>query len=361
MRILYVLDQALPSQYHFHLLRHLHEDARHEVHLFNFQDVCEFNEQIRNVVASVVSLQPDGRTFGKALQILTVIRSLKPAIVHAHDPVPTFHAALARIFSKFEGKLLYHRHHLVTVGGKMRFCDRFAVRFASKVLTESRAAMVKAYEENSTHDGKIQSLWNGLDLDADLVGDEALAIPERRIKILLRADAYHDRGMLVVLQAFKNLQARYSDAGLYMVGQGTMDFALKEKVMHLGLENDVFFLGRGDAIGSLVKKMDLVIAPSQPTAFCFGAVEAMAAGKLVLAADSGCAREIVQHRETGILYDPLDVDSLTAHLVQYISNGDKRRLLAREGLRRYQMYFTAKKFADGVMQEYDALSHWKDL
>ena len=49
----------------------------------------------------------------------------------------------------------------------------------------------------------------------------------------------------------------------------------------------------------------------------------------IIASDTGGPAEILQHRRTGLIFRPQDVDQLTAHIIELVQNPDLR---ARLGL-----------------------------
>ncbi len=118
------------------------------------------------------------------------------------------------------------------------------------------------------------------------------------------------KGVLVALEAFRQLRSLYDDVHLYVVGDGALLPMLKR------MSRDVRGLvlrGRLDADGvhTALAESDVLIVPSlcaenQPSAI----LEAYAVGVPTVASRVGGIPEIVQDGETGFLVDPGSVEDL---------------------------------------------------
>jgi glycosyltransferase involved in cell wall biosynthesis len=62
----------------------------------------------------------------------------------------------------------------------------------------------------------------------------------------------------------------------------------------------------GEELASAYASADLFVMPSTTETLGFVALEAMASGLPVVAADAGGTRDLVKHEETGFLYDPAE-------------------------------------------------------
>ncbi len=86
---------------------------------------------------------------------------------------------------------------------------------------------------------------------------------------------------------------------------------------------------------------DAVIVPSiHPEPFGLVAIEAMSAGKPVIAANHGGLTEIVVHNETGILFEPGNPKALAEALSFAINNPEKMKQMGEAGRKRYEEHFT---------------------
>jgi len=105
-------------------------------------------------------------------------------------------------------------------------------------------------------------------------------------------------------------------------------------------------------IPEILAASDIVALPSRFGEGCPNAVlEAMAAGKPVLAARSGGTPEVVVDGETGILHPPEDVDALRAGLHRLAADPALRRKLGAAGRERAEKEFGV----DRLLKAYEGL------
>jgi N-acetyl-alpha-D-glucosaminyl L-malate synthase BshA len=97
---------------------------------------------------------------------------------------------------------------------------------------------------------------------------------------------------------------------LVMVGDGPERVQAEEEAVELGVEHDVFFLGKIDAVAPLLANADLFLLPSESESFGLSALEALACGVPVVASRAGGIPEVVRDGVTGALRDVGDVDAM---------------------------------------------------
>jgi N-acetyl-alpha-D-glucosaminyl L-malate synthase BshA len=97
---------------------------------------------------------------------------------------------------------------------------------------------------------------------------------------------------------------------LVMVGDGPERVQAEEEAVDLGVQDEVFFLGKIDAVAPLLANADLFLLPSQTESFGLSALEALACGVPVVASRAGGIPEVVQDGVTGALREVGDVDGM---------------------------------------------------
>lgn len=123
---------------------------------------------------------------------------------------------------------------------------------------------------------------------------------------------------------------------------------LKQKVVALGLTNQIEFIDFIENPAEEYKNADVVIVPSiKPEPFGRIAIEAMSVGKPVIAANHGGLPEIVRHQRNGFLFTPGDIDSFNGFLRQYLND---RNLLRKHGTASHEIFM--EKFSIETMREH---------
>lgn len=92
---------------------------------------------------------------------------------------------------------------------------------------------------------------------------------------------------------------------------------------------------------------DAVVVPSTlPEPFGMVAIEAMSAGKAVIAANHGGLSEIVEHEITGLLFNPGDPLSLAAAIERLSLQPLETEEMGVHGIKRYETHFTEKVYLE---------------
>jgi glycosyltransferase involved in cell wall biosynthesis len=162
---------------------------------------------------------------------------------------------------------------------------------------------------------KVQVIYNGIDPSqfAGEVKEEevkiALGLPpsSRVVGTIGRMTA--QKGHALLLQAIADLKGRM-DLKLLLVGDGPLRQGLQERAQELGIRDRVCFAGFRRDIYPLLRAMELFVFPSLWEGMATAIVEAMSAGKAVVASDIPPIREIISSSDLGILVRPNDQGTL---------------------------------------------------
>ena len=120
---------------------------------------------------------------------------------------------------------------------------------------------------------------------------------------------------------------------------------LRSQVEELGLKSHIFFCGFRSDVPAILKAADIAVAPStQPESFGLGVVEAMAAGKPVVATALGGPLEIIDDGITGFLVPPDDPDQIAVRLIQLIQDKELRLQMGKRGRKRLEARFSIEAF-----------------
>ena len=168
------------------------------------------------------------------------------------------------------------------------------------------------------------------------------------------------KGQHVFLSAMAMVAKRYPDVCGLVVG-ATPDPAylaeLKESILRLGLESNVFFAGYQRHSVDFMSLMDVVVHASvDPEPFGIVITEAMALGKPVIASDMGGPRDIVEPGVTGFLTPANDAEALSHKILALLDDPVKARKLGTAGSRRFLEHFTAARNVDCLQRLYMELT-----
>jgi phosphatidylinositol alpha-1,6-mannosyltransferase len=164
------------------------------------------------------------------------------------------------------------------------------------------------------------------------------------------------RGHEQLLAGFQRLLERMPSARLLLVGKGERRAALEAIVAERGLGERVIFAGYRDrdhdlpAVLAAADVFALMAAGSDES--CRAALEAMAAGRPVVARRVGALPETVVEGATGLLLDDDAPDTVAAALATLLGDPARARAMGWAGRRRAEAVFAPERHVDVVERAY---------
>jgi len=134
-------------------------------------------------------------------------------------------------------------------------------------------------------------------------------------------------------------------------GAGSLDAALRADAAAHGL--DVRFTGFRPDVARCLAAADVSVLPSLHEGLGVAALEAMAAGRPVVASRVGGLAEVVVDGETGALVPPRDAHALAEALRALAASADARSRMGAAGAARVRAHFSAAAMAEGTLACYE--------
>ena len=187
--------------------------------------------------------------------------------------------------------------------------------------------------------GPVLPISNGVDLSRFGPGNDGYAfkqrhgIPERPTYTHAgRLDA--EKRVDELIRALPLVQ-RSVDAQLVVIGSGHERRRLEDLTRKEGVGDRVVFTGfvSDDELPGAYAATDVFVNAGIAELQSIVALEAMATGKPVVAADAGALPLLVRDGENGRLFEPGDVEGLASRLTEIFSDADERTRMGRESLR----------------------------
>ena len=158
-----------------------------------------------------------------------------------------------------------------------------------------------------------------------------------------------------VLLAFKRLRARGVDARLCMVGDGPDRAAIERRAHDLGIVRDTLFLGYQESVAPFYAAFDAFVLPSANEGTPVTAIEALAAGRPVVATRVGGVPDVVRDGEDGFLVEAGDVDALAERLASLAADPGLRERMGAAGRGRVLPRYAVARLVDDVDRLYREL------
>lgn len=223
---------------------------------------------------------------------------------------------------------------------------------ADMITCVSQSELIELRRRYPRHRNKLAAVGNGFD-PAEIAAGRIRRFRPPAPFALCVARICREKGFDVLLFAFAGLAARDPRLSLVLVGELRGDLWFDRLLRRLGLRGRVRVYARANRreVLGLMKRSLFVVAPSRRETFGMAALEAMAAGKAVVAARSGGLPELIRHGRTGYLARAGDVEDLRRAMERVRRDGKLRVSLARRAAA-----FARERFRwDQIARRYRAL------
>jgi glycosyltransferase involved in cell wall biosynthesis len=238
---------------------------------------------------------------------------------------------------------------------KDTFLNRhFYGRVASAVIANSYATkntlLISAPWLNPE---KIHVVWNGVDsrrfnLPASGSIRDEFHVGEKESLIGFVGRLDEQKGLMTLLEAMAILVGRRRNAKLILAGDGNLRPNVLEFLRRRNLERHAHLAGFRDNIPEFLRDIDFLVMPSNWEGFGYAAVEAMAAGKAVIASHVSSLPEIIEDRRTGILVPPRAPEQLADAMAALVDNPGLRSSMGKAGAARVENVFSLSTMVANV-------------
>jgi glycosyltransferase involved in cell wall biosynthesis len=158
-----------------------------------------------------------------------------------------------------------------------------------------------------------------------------------------------------VLVSFKQLRDDGVDAVLCMVGDGPDRRQLERRAKELGLIRETLFLGYQEDVAPYYAAFDALVLPSGNEGTPVSVIEALAAGRPVVATRVGGVPDVVRDGEDGFLVEAGATDELAERLARLARDPQLRERMGSEGRARVLPRYAVDRLVDDVDRLYRSL------
>jgi glycosyltransferase involved in cell wall biosynthesis len=183
--------------------------------------------------------------------------------------------------------------------------EHLATRVTDLLVANAEAVAQDTWRHERVRPHKIMTVYNGLP-DSAFEPAPPATLDSAAPVVLCIANLKPDKGHRFLLDAVARLRDEDLICTLVLVGDGPERRALEEQAA--GLQIDVRFLGTRTDIEPLLARAQVVALPSLHEGMSNAVMEAMAAGRPVVATDVGGTGELL--RDRGVLVPPSDGEAL---------------------------------------------------
>ena len=232
------------------------------------------------------------------------------------------------------------------------------------VLTVSEEVRRFCIDKDHLAPQKVQTLYNGLELDRILCANGAGAL---RASLKLEptapvvATVGHIRrvkGIDILVETAAKVLRQFPNATFIVIGRNSEPRHFEEiegRISALGIQRNVRFLGESENIFPLLKMSDVFFLPSRSEGFSNALIEAMACGLPCVASRVGGNSEAVEDGRSGYVVECEDADASADGILKLLRNPVEAARMGRVGREIVERKFTAHVMIQRLTQFYDRL------
>ena len=243
-----------------------------------------------------------------------------------------------------------HVHEIIDRPKIVARCTAWLCRhFATKIVCVSNAVKESLQRGRQGHLKHAQVLHNGIPAIKNISPKKS----EQKLHFFLFGRIMPEKGQWYLIEALKFIpRPLLSRCKFVVMGdakQGKEDLLqqLKAAIQEAQLEQHVEIRPFENDISVAMSQADVCLVPSlMRDPFPTTVLEAMSAGKPVIATNHGGAREAIIDGTTGILVPPNDPLSLADKILAMALSTDRLRRLGRNAQRHYSKQFTLQHFGE---------------
>lgn len=308
----------------------------------------------RRQYLSLVALPAYGRALLRARRWVRMeAQRFDASLIHVNTSALLVGAIVGRPAG---ARLVWHVHEIVTRPRLLSWVFRFAPMTTSdRVIAVSRAVRDHLSPRGFAR-RRIALVWNGIE-DRPVTGrvstgaDDAPVVAfVGRLNRWKGYDIFVDAIALVIPDY---PEARFLIAGDPPPGEEWRGPDLLQRLSGLGIADHVDVLGFREDIPALLDQVDIVAVPSVwPEPFGLVTLEAMRAGRAVVATAHGGALDLIEDGRSGLLVQPGDGRALAHAISTLLSDPQLRGRLGVEARDRFKTSFSVRRFIDAMEEVY---------
>ena len=164
------------------------------------------------------------------------------------------------------------------------------------------------------------------------------------------------KGITYLIEAFSDLQKKYNyKFKLIIIGEGTVKKDLEKKAALLGVSKSIIFTGYQNNISDWLDVFDVFALPSLAEYHSIGLLEAMRAGKKIVATNVGGNVESVRHLKEGIIVNSKKSKELFDEISKLYDDKNLASELAEAACRRFHNKFSEQASLDNLIEIFNSI------
>jgi glycosyltransferase involved in cell wall biosynthesis len=292
------------------------------------------------------------RTFSR---LVALIRQLGVHLVHTNHAIDRLYAGLAARFAGVPAITTAHNTSERQDSAASRFRFRLEAQLMSRFIAVSSAVARHYQSRRSVPSDRIDVIHSGIECGqfATTPSPESLSALASQLglgdayPILVNVGRlYSTKGQQYLVPMMSRVLQRWPRAQLLLVGEGPERHRLEAAIREARLERSIHILGLRHDIVDLLSLSTLFVFPSETEGLPIAVLEAMGAGKPVIASRIEPIAEVIEHGSSGLLVPCGDAMAFADAVNRVVSSTELASRMGRRGQElvadRYSVTSTAR-------------------
>lgn len=313
----------------------------------------EISQKLTNQGIQIEVFNKNSRipNFPLLLKLNRLCKAFKPDVVHCQGGEANFHGILGASFAKVP-RIIGEEIGLPNHHSYWKYIFRGVYKKAHQLIAISEAVKKEIVDLKEVHPDKVRVLFNPVSLEffqTHLVKKET-DIP---FVFICTCRLVRIKNLDNLLKVFALLLAENNrKIELWIVGDGPLKQELQELVQKLEIKSHVKFLGFQQDIKVILKQADVFVLPSLQEGSSVSLAEAMAVGLPSIVTNKGGAVELLGDSNSGILIEPLHIDSIKIAMQQLLEISNADRISMGESAKGQANRFHPEQYIKSLMEIY---------
>lgn len=288
-----------------------------------------------------------------ARRLLAILRAHRVQLVHSHDLTMSVHGAVAARWLGLPHIMTMHGGTFYRHNARRRPAMRLAAALSDAVIGVGRTTSDLLEADLRLPAASVLTIPNGI--NPPRIGTSTLRAElglGRNDRLLLAVgNLYAVKGHDDLVRALRLIGDEYPTAHVAIAGRGEQAHALTLLARRLALGDRVHLLGVRSDVGNLLASADLFVHPSISEGLPLAVLEAMSAGRPVIATDVGDVSTVLARGEAGRLVPSGDAPALAQAIRELLSDPVAADRLSRAATARVQAEYTLER----MVQRYSSV------
>jgi len=257
-----------------------------------------------------------------ARQLAATLRRQRASVVHSHEFTMAFYGAWAARLAGVPHVITMHGGRYYAGRWRRRVALRAAIGLSGGVVAVSDPLAKSLARDLWLRRTRVETIANGVRFTAAPRSTlrAELGLPEDAPLIVSVGNLYPVKGHTHLVEALTSLTSTYPGLHLAIAGRGDCARALERQAEDAGVRARVHLLGLREDVANVLAAADVFVLPSLSEGLPMALLEAMFAGRPIVASAVGDVPVALANGVAGLLVPPGDPAALAVAIARVLAS-----------------------------------------